>query len=175
MADYTAAESARLALCLPELRDAEARFRAACEAAGITYVIPEDGAFRSAVFQAALVKIRDAAVAAGAASYRVAPVGHSYHEAGAAFDIRLTNPPSSSDDPDDPDPRYALAADIGEGVGLTPGFKFSPPPDIFHFQLPVDLATAQAEYANLTTKRVAVGGIALGLAVLVGVALTGRS
>lgn len=159
---YAPAETARLALCLPELRAAEARFRAGANAAGIFYSIPADGAFRSAIFQAGLVKIRDLAVAAGEAYYRVAPPGHSFHEAGAAFDVHLENPEADGDE----DPRYLVLATMASEYGLRAGYFFSAPNDIYHFELPVELATAQAEYASITQSRLATGGsVALVLAV----------
>jgi hypothetical protein len=163
MASFTPSGLWQILTALPELRDKEAAFRDAMDAIGMAYSLPDYAGVRTAEQQAQLIQWRDEAVAQGEPSYSVAPVGSTFHEYGAAFDITITKPTN----PGDGD--YATAAEVGQGVGLRPGYFFSPP-DPFHFELDYPLATVELMFTtHASTVVAAATGIgAGGLALIIG-------
>ena len=169
--DFTPAGLWQIFTALPELRDKEAAFRQAMGDAGYTYDLPDYAGVRTDAQTAQLIAWRDQAVADGEPTYRVAPAATSYHNRGAAFDIQITTPTGATSDD------YQAAAEIGQGVGLNPGFYFPAPNDPFHFELPYDLATVSRMWSDYTTKVVAVtGGVSAGVLALIagGLYLLGR-
>lgn len=163
--DFTPAGLWQILTALPELKDKEGAFRTAMAAAGYQYDLPDFAGVRSAAQQQQLIAWRDEDVAAGGKSYAVAPVNTTYHQYGAAFDIKITQPadPQQSD--------YQAAADIAQSVGLDAGFYFTNR-DPYHYQLPYDLPSVQQMWTEHTgTVEQVVGGISAGVLVVIGVGL----
>jgi hypothetical protein len=162
MASFTPAGLWQILTALPELKTKEAAFRDAMDKVGMAYSLPDYAGVRTEAQQAQLVAWRDAAVAQGEPWYPVAPPGSTYHEYGAAFDITITTPAN----PQDSD--YAMAAEVGTGVGLNAGYFFDSP-DPFHFELDYSIAQVQQMWTAHTATVVATtGGISVGVLALIG-------
>lgn len=83
-----------------------------------------------------------------------APAGRSKHEVGGAYDVARQSPAVER-----------KVGEIGEGLGLRWGGRFTPTPDPNHFEVPVTRAAFSA-YRNVTLLGVAaVAGLALGAVV----------
>lgn len=182
MAAITARESAMLLGTLAELREKEARFRAACAAVGIEYVIADFGGLRTEAQVAQLIKWRDEAVAAARkkggeaaakkAWYPVATTEKGFHPVGGAFDIKITKHREAN-----LDAAYARTWTIAPAVGLRALGSYDP----FHFELPYPRAQVAARFAEavksaaVTVAKVGGGGAAIaGIAVLAFSLFTGR-
>lgn len=152
MAAPTASELARLDGVLPELRMKHDALRERAAAVGIEFVVPPYGGLRTEADQAKLAKWRDEAVAAGKPWYPVAPFGSSFHERGAAFDVKITK--GSLDQ----------LGQLGEAIGLRWGGRWSKS-DPFHFELPTTLDKAKAAFLDFVGRRsVQVGAVFVGAA-----------
>lgn len=157
---------------LPELREKEAAFRAACAAAGIEYVIADFGGLRTDAIVRQLIAWRDEAVAAARklggeaaakrAWYPVATTAAGFHPVGGAFDIKITKHREKN-----LDAAYARAWDIGKRVGLRPLGSYDP----FHFELPYTRAVVADRFAAyLKATAVTVAKATGGGAVIAGIA-----
>lgn len=153
MAAPSSAELSRLSGVLPELRMKHDELRRRAEAEGIEFVVPAYGGLRTEADQAQLVAWRDQAVAKGLPWYPVAPFGSSFHERGAAFDVKVTK--GSLD-------RLGV---LGESLGLRWGGRWTKA-DPFHFELPTTLQKAKDAFLAFAGRR----GVQLG-ALFVGAAI----
>lgn len=125
-------------------------------AQGIAIDVADWGGYRTAADTAAILNIRqqeyDRYVAAGGtlpitgawsdgARWPIAPYGRSYHDYGAARDIKVVSAPAGMSG-------LAVTAAIdeaAESVGLRTGASFGDP---LHVELPITLAEAQAAWAQ---------------------------
>lgn len=145
--------SASLDGTLPDLQTAFAQLSQYAQTQGITINVADFGGFRTLGDTTTILADRQndftAAVNAGQiaadttlnAFRPVAPYGHSYHNYGAAFDVRIDARPSGMTE-------YQAESVLGAyapRIGLTWGGTFTNP-DPPHFQLAVPLATAEAMY-----------------------------
>lgn len=127
------------------------------QAEGISLGIAEYGGFRSLEDLREILAIRsrefEAAVNAGDVSagtdinaWRpIAPYGHSFHNYGAAFDVRVKPggaPAGMSDEQ-----AFAVAGQYATQLGLRWGGHF-PDPDTDHFELAVSLSQARSMFAS---------------------------
>jgi hypothetical protein len=127
------------------------------QAEGISLGIAEYGGFRTLTDLGDILADRsaefEAAVNAGEISagtdlnaWRpIAPYGHSFHNYGAAFDVRVKAggaPPGMSDAQ-----AFAVAGQYAGQLGLRWGGHF-PDPDVDHFELDVSLSQARAMFAS---------------------------
>ena len=133
--------------CLPALVDAEMALNAKAAALDILYVIADYGALRTKAVVQLLEKWRDEAVAKGEPYYRVSNYTHGYHPRGAAFDIRITNWPHAKMSSNQ---AYATLGQLASSCGLRWGGHFSPPTDIYHFELAISLDEATRLYAEIS-------------------------
>ena len=169
---YSAIETVRLSLALPELKAAERELRIAAAREGITYVIPAFGGTRTPEEQAQLEKWRDESdlKADGklgpdtAGWYPVAGVDTGLHPVGAAFDAHIVRDGKRVPDGD---AAYKRLADIAESIGLDAGYYFKRR-DQFHFQLRVSREYAEKRFKETTAQRLALGGGTLAVVALVG-------
>lgn len=132
-----------LSAALPELVAAEARLRAEADALGIGYRIADWGGVRTQADTTQLLRWRDEHVARGGTTYPVAPWGRSYHNFGAAFDVKITRRRPNRTDRQELQALGALAPKVGlRWGGLWSGTKNDP----FHFELPITLADARQRW-----------------------------
>jgi hypothetical protein len=186
------ASDSELKNVLPELIQRKNVLRDKAKALGITFIIAADGGLRTPERTKALIGYRDADVAAAgkaaeaaakkaglspadtvkkvdaartAAYYRVAPVGTSFHEVGAGFDINITRRPVGMSWENG----YKALGELAQSIGLRWGGYFSAPKDVFHFELrePRSVYAAQYAAALKSTTATASRGTALGLLLVV--------
>lgn len=136
---------------LPQLIDAENQLRERANALGIGYVIADYGAVRTLADTVQILGYRDADYAAAIAAdpsvantpindWRpIAPFGSSYHNYGAAFDVRITSAPAGVSF----DAALQQLKDLAPSVGLRSDVPNDPP----HFELPISLDEAKAQWA----------------------------
>ena len=120
---------------------------------GIQIGIADFGGFRSQADTTRILDYRtteyNAAIATGAIApstsidrFRpIAPYGHSFHDYGAAFDIRFKSIPASLTI----DQAEAIAGQLAPSLGLRWGGNFTNP-DPVHFELDVPLSQARAMF-----------------------------
>jgi hypothetical protein len=126
--------------------------------AGLRTVVREFGGYRGPGIQAQLLQWRneadreDGIIGGGRDYYAVAPAGMSFHEAGAAFDLKIVDPIQRTDN------NYRHLADIGKALGLNAGYYFRKK-DEFHFELDESLADAVVKWQDMMRKRAAVVSI----------------
>ena len=136
----TATNNNTLAGSLPELATAHDALASAAADMGILFHIADYGGLRDEATTEQLIAWRDQAVAAGQDYYRVAPYGHSYHDFGGAFDVRV------DDDGGLADP-LAVLGRLAPAAGLRWGGTFPPPADTPHFELAIDIGDLKGRWA----------------------------
>lgn len=136
---------------LPQLVDAENQLRQRANAMGITYDIADYGGVRTLADTILILGYRNddyaAAIAADPSvanipinTWRpIAPFGSSYHNYGAAFDVRITSAPAGVSF----DSALQELKDIAPSVGLSSDVANDPP----HFELPISLDDAKAAWS----------------------------
>lgn len=143
---------------LQETVNAFLQLQAALESTqGISIGIADFGGFRSSDDTATILGYRNTdfeqAVAAGEipastdpnAWRPIAPYGHSFHDFGAAFDIRIKSggvPAGMT-----AEQAMAIAGSLAPSFGLRWGGSFADP-DVDHFELDVSLSQARSMFAN---------------------------
>lgn len=146
-----------LAGVLPELQTAYRSLETFGAAHGITFAVADFGGVRTQADTTRILAYRNddfaAAVRAGTipadtSLQRFRPIaayGSSYHNYGAAFDIRITSRPTNMSE-------YAALKQLGSfapTAGLRWGGNFSNP-DTPHFELAISLDEAKHRYATMT-------------------------
>lgn len=136
---------------LPQLIAAENQLRQRASAMGIQYVIADYGGVRTFADTVLILGYRDADYAAAIAAdpsvanipintWRpIAPFGSSYHNYGAAFDVRITSAPAGVSF----DSALQQLKDLAPSVGLRSDVANDPP----HFELPISLDEAKADWS----------------------------
>lgn len=163
---------------LPELVQAMSALADEAAGYGIAFDVADYGGTRTQADTAEILAFRDADYAVYRANggtlsesqFRpIAPWLKSFHDFGAARDLRITGKPAGWSDDD----AYAQLGELAPGLGLRWGGNFSnPDPD--HFELAIPLAQAAAAWNSYTGGTGAapanVDGKALGALALIGVA-----
>lgn len=146
----------------PELITAEAQLRAAANAEGITYTFADQGEIRTqadttrilgyrdadyAVYLKQLRAARPGAIPIPLATWRpIAQFGNSYHNYGAAFDVKIVGRPAGMTG----DAALARLGQLAPRFGLRWGGTFpadrKDPP---HFELAITLTEAHQRWAKL--------------------------
>lgn len=166
-----------LAKSLPELRAAEQALRAAAARERITYEIADFGGFRTEADTTKILGYREVEYAQYVAAAKkagrvplpinkwrpIAPFGRSYHDYGAAFDVRVTGTPPGMTAAQGLSHLGALSA----SVGLRWGASFNDPA---HFELPITLDDARQRWAKLAS-----GAASLGALVMPGISVIGSA
>lgn len=136
---------------LPQLIDAESQLRQRATALGISYDIADYGGVRTFADTVTILGYRDADYAAAIAAdpnvanipintWRpIAPFGSSFHNYGAAFDVKITSAPAGMSFDDALQELKSLAP----SVGLSSSVANDPP----HFELPISLDDARAQWS----------------------------
>lgn len=136
---------------------------------GVAIGIANYGGFRTPADTSELLAIRqqeyDAAVAGGEISpalsiddFRpIAPYGHSYHDTGDAFDIRIK--PGGLPAGMTADQAFTIAGRFADTIGMRWGGAFHNA-DVRHFERPITLAQARADYTAATGLAIDTSGAA---------------
>lgn len=173
---------------LPEMQRAEHALRAAAAAAGITYTVADFGGLRTEADTTRILDYRATDYAAYVRDLKkrkpdatpltidkwrpIAPFGSSYHNFGAALDLRIVSRPTTlSTDAKALAKLGALAAACGLRWGGNFATKVDPP----HFELAIPLSEARRLWAasnppGAVTRASPAGAVSATLLVLVVVA-----
>lgn len=153
---------ALIASALPELLAAERALRVKADALGIEYRVADFGGLRTEADTNRILGYRKADYAAAVKkdpkvakipieTWRpIAPFGSSYHNYGAAFDVRITKRPAGVSESAALAKLGALAPSVGLRWGGTFSAKRSDPP---HFELAISLADAKARWQRFAAGR----------------------
>jgi hypothetical protein len=172
---YVMATAAALAKALPELIVAEERLRKLAAAEGIVYRIADFGGVRTEADTVKILKYRaddyaaaqkagdKNALAKAITDWRpIAPFGSSFHNYGAAFDVRPTQWPATLAPLAVMEKLRSLAPKAGLRVLNTKD-------DPWHFELNTTLDEARRRWSNHAGKSLAVGGPGGSTFVVVGI------
>lgn len=173
-----------LAGALPELREREKKLRALAAAEGITYEVADFGGLRTLPDTNRILEYRknDYAVyvskqkAAGKPvvsmeEFRpIAPFGSSFHNYGAAFDVRITGAPKGMTF----DQALTRLGALGAKAGLIWGGLWARPKnDRPHFQLSTGLTQAKEMWEQFTSGKTPTKPAATGMASILAASLPG--
>lgn len=154
----------RLALrgALPELIAADAKLTSLAAARGITYELADFGGVRSPSDTTRILNYRDTDYAAYVAELRarsplavpvakdtwrpIAAFGNSFHNWGAAFDVRVTSYPKALGGAAN---ALAVLQSLAPAAGLVSGATFPTRKDPPHMQLAISLAEAKRRFQAL--------------------------
>lgn len=142
---------------LPELVDAITGLQDAASSYGIRFTTADEGGFRTEADTAKILGYRDAEYAIYSAKERAAgrtpmdinkwrpisPYGRSYHNFGAARDLKITSTPAGMSTSD----ALATLGNLAPTFGLKWGGTFGDP---VHFELAASLADVAAAWTNYT-------------------------
>lgn len=145
-----------IAKALPQLIHAEQQLAEKAAAHGITYSIAEFGGVRTEADTTKILKWREQEYPAYVKQIRdagktplaiekwrpIAPFGNSYHNFGAAFDVRITKKPAGMTT----DAALALLGSLAPSCGLKWGHAFGDDP---HFELSGPIGTWRSAWAEM--------------------------